>query len=171
MPDEKPRVIIDEDWKAQVHREKEEAARKAAEAAKQPAGAPAGEAVSGAPARTHAAPEPESEDEALEGEEGPVEASFVTLVASLATQAMFALGVMAPPGARQVMINLDQAKFTIDTLDMLRQKTKGNLVPEEEGALREALAELQRLYAARVQQWQEQTLRQSGIDPTKLKGH
>ncbi len=170
MPDE-PKIIIDESWKAQVAREREEAARKAAEQAQEPvtpAAAPAGPAT----AAEHAAVPMDNEGdyEPLDGEEEVLEASFVTLVASLATQAMFALGVMAAPGTRQVMVNLDQAKFTIDTLVILRDKTKGNLDAEEGANLDEALAELQRLYVARFQQWQEQALRQSGIDPNNLKG-
>lgn len=170
MPDE-PKIIIDEGWKAQVAREREEAARKAAEKPQEPA-TPAEAQPPRAPAQEHAAVpiDEESGYEPLGDEEELLEASFVTLVASLATQAMFALGVMAAPGTRQVMVNLDQAKFTIDTLVILRDKTKGNLDADEEANLDEALAELQRMYVARFQQWQEQALRQSGIDPNNLKG-
>lgn len=169
MADE-PKIFIDEGWKAQVQREREEAARKAAEEAQRKA--EEAERNSQAVSVPGEAPPLEALDGeyAEEEEEGPVEASFMTLVASMATQAMFSLGVMAAPGARQVMVNLDQAKFSIDTLEMLQEKTRGNLTEEEQGGLAEAIAELQRIYVARLQQWQEQTLRDSGIDPGSLRG-
>jgi len=144
MPDDEPKIIIDEDWKSQVQREKEEAAEKAQEAE------PAEQAAEA--------------DQAVAAEE----ASFSGLVSTLAAQAMFALGVIAPRDAKEVTVNLDQAKYLIDTLQVLRDKTAGNLTPEEEGGLKEALAELQRLYVGRVQQIQEQAMRQAGINPQEL---
>jgi len=91
-------------------------------------------------------------------------------VASLATQAMLALGVIAPQGAEQIPINLDQARFTLDTMAMLKEKTKGNLTKEEDAHLGEALAELQQVFTLRVQQYHEQTLRQSGVNLDDIKG-
>ncbi len=67
------------------------------------------------------------------------------------------------------MVNLDQAKFTIDMLEVLREKTKGNLTPDEKAHLDEAISELQHLYVARVQQFQEQAMRDAGIDLNNLK--
>ena len=165
MPEETPKIIIDEGWKEQVQREREEAARKRQQeleaAAQQSTAVPEHPQVPEAPA---------AEPELLDEDEAPAEASIMNLVASLATQTMFALGVMAPPGARQVMVNLDQAKFMIDTLEVLRLKTKGNLDAEETAGLDEAIDELQRIYVTRLQQWQEESLRQSGINPQDLRG-
>ena len=53
---------------------------------------------------------------------------------------------------------------------MLRDKTKGNLVPEEAAVVQETIAELQRLFAARVQQAQAQAMQQAGINPNNLRG-
>ena len=161
MPDDTPKIIIDEGWKAQVQREREEAARRREQAAaeQQPP-------VEGAVHPGVEAPEAEP----LDAEGAHAEVSFMSLVASLATQALFALGVMAAPGTRQVMVNLDQAKFMIDTIEILRQKTQGNLDAEEIAGLNEALEELQRIYLARMQQWQEEALRESGINPQDLRG-
>ena len=135
--DDKPKIIIDEDWKNQVQREKEEARKKAEEAPKP---------------EEKAAPEAE-------------EASFEGLVSGLAMQAMIALGVLAPRDAKEVMIDLRGAKYVIDLLIVLRDKTKGNLTPEEQGYLAESLADLQQTYVLRSQQLQEAALRQTGIDP------
>jgi hypothetical protein len=82
---------------------------------------------------------------------------------------MLALGVIAPRDAKQVTVDIEQAKYVIDTLMMLRDKTKGNLTQEEEAYLTETLAELQRGYVVRAQQAQEAAFRNAGIDPNNLK--
>ena len=83
---------------------------------------------------------------------------------------MYALGVIDPEGQEQVMVYLDQAKFLMDTLEMLKEKTKGNLEPEEEGMLTEVLSEWHRIFMIRAQQIQEQVMQQSGINLSYLKG-
>jgi hypothetical protein len=65
---------------------------------------------------------------------------------------------------------MDQAGYVLETLMMLKDKTTGNLSPEEEAHITEAVEELQKIYLIREQQLQEQTLRQAGIDPTAIKG-
>ncbi len=171
MADE-PKIFIDEDWKARAQREKEELQKRVeAEAAARTAvpAVPAipdaaGEAVPAEPGFD--APAPNEEDM---GEEEAYEANFDALLSSLATQTMFALGVVPQQDGGQVMINLDQAKFTIDILAMLHEKTKGNLTAEEQAALDGTLAELQRLFVARVRQFEEQAMRQAGIDRNNLR--
>lgn len=154
MSDDAPKIIIDEDWKSQAQREKEELARRL-EAEKQ-GGAAAGLA-------------PEGEAAPAE-EEGELQhAPFIALVGSLATQCMFALGVIAPQGTRQVMVNLEEAAMGLEMLKTLEEKTQGNLTEDESKALAEALDELERIFAARVQQFQEQALKQSGLDLNNLR--
>ena len=140
MSEEKPKIIIDEDWKAKVQREREEAKKAAQEANK---AQPTEEGVSGP----------------------PQEASFALLITGLATQAMLALGALAPQDAKEITVDIGQAKYLVDTLMMLRAKTQGNLTPEEEGTLARTLSDLQRVYVLRVQQAQESALRGSGVDP------
>lgn len=151
MSDDSPKIFIDEDWKSQAQREKEELAKKLeAEKAKTASlleTGGAGDQGAG-----------EEGDEALE------HAPFIALVGSLATQCMFALGVIAPQGQRQVMVNLEEAAMTLEMLKTLEEKTKGNLTEDEEKALTEACTELERIFAARIAQFQEQSLKQSGID-------
>jgi hypothetical protein len=77
---------------------------------------------------------------------------------------------LGPQGHGPVQVNLEQAKETIDLLLMLREKTQGNLVPDEVAVIHETIAELQRLFAARVQQAQAQAMQQAGIDPGNLRG-
>ncbi len=71
---------------------------------------------------------------------GPV--NFQHLVLSLATTAMFQLGMMGNPGEEQPQANIAAAQETIDLLNVLEKKTKGNLTQEEEGLLTNSLYEL-----------------------------
>jgi hypothetical protein len=143
MSEEEPKIIIDEDWKSQVERERETALE---------------------------AKDEEALDEGGEEEVAAGEASFEALVASLASQAMFALGLIAQPDSEQVMIDLDQAKFVLDLLAILGEKTQGNLSEEEDVMLGQALSEMQQVYMARVQQYQESAMQDTGIDPMNLQG-
>lgn len=146
--DDQPKIIIDEDWKARVEREKEEAKKAQEEAAQEET------------------PGAETSEDTNAAEDA---ASFGGLVSGLAMQAMMALGVLAPRDAKDIQVDLQGAKFIIDTLIVLREKTKGNLTPDEQGFLAESLAELQQTFVLRSQQLQEAALRGAGIDPEKLK--
>lgn len=139
MADEQPKIIIDEDWKAQVQREKEQAQAKQVDE-----------------------PVPDAQDSDAGDDEAP--STFGALIQSLAAQCAFALGLIAPPDTKQIMVNLEEARYCVETLVMLREKTKGNLTPQEQGILTQTLAELQQVYAVRAQQIQEAQLKQAGID-------
>jgi hypothetical protein len=156
MSDGDKGIFIDEGWKAQVQREKEETAKKLQ----------AAQPVEAAEAHVH---DENCDHGHHDGEIDPDIPSFDALVANLTTQAMMALGVIVPQGVTQVQIMLDQAGYVIETLAMLMEKTKGNLSPQEEAHIAEAIGELHKIYLIRDQQLQEQELRQAGIDPMHLK--
>jgi len=67
---------------------------------------------------------------------------FVTLVNSLMMQALMAMGGIEDPSTKKRVVDLDLAKFHIDTLDVLQKKTKGNLEDKEEKMLDQILHEL-----------------------------
>ena len=71
-----------------------------------------------------------------------LEASFVTLAMSVASSAIMSLGLAPDPQSNKSKVDLDMARFNIDLLDMLQQKTKGNLVKEEEDFMNHVLADL-----------------------------
>jgi len=71
---------------------------------------------------------------------------FFNYIASLGFQTMIFLGEMPNPITNQVEKNLKQAKFLIDTLIILRDKTKGNLSKEEDDLLNGSIYELQMRY-------------------------
>jgi hypothetical protein len=74
------------------------------------------------------------------------EVTFSAFIMSLNTSALFLLGEIADPetGARKQDLVL--AKHTIDTLNVLKEKTKGNLTEEEENMLGRLLYDLQMRY-------------------------
>lgn len=121
MPEEK-KIIIDEDWKSRVEAEKEELERKRN----------TGE-TGGGPT------------EGLESMKMPP-ASFEMLLTSLATEALVALGQIPHPATGKAELNLEQAKFFIDTLEILEKKTQGNLTGDEAQALQDLLHQLRIAY-------------------------
>jgi len=113
---EEPKIIVDEDWKSQVEKEKEELR-------KQESDAPA----PGADEAMHQIPE----------------ASFQVLLATLATQAMAMLGLLPNmSGSGNTEVNLPMARHLIDMISVLEDKTKGNLTDEEAVSLDENLHQL-----------------------------
>ena len=85
------------------------------------------------------------QDDAAKTAEEP-QLDFFNYVASLGFQTMIFLGEMPNPITNQVEKNLKQAKFLIDTLIILRDKTKGNLCKEEDDLLNGSIYELQMRY-------------------------
>jgi hypothetical protein len=85
-----------------------------------------------------------SPQEAEAGDEQ--ELDFFNYVASLGFQAMIFLGEVPNPMTNQVEKNLKQAKFLIDTLILIREKTIGNLTKEEGELLNGSVHELQRRF-------------------------
>jgi hypothetical protein len=118
-----PKIIIDEDWKQQAHKEKAKLSeqekieqKKTKKQKLEPGALPKGE--------------------------------FLTLVSMLVTQTLFALGLIKMEGesAEGGTVNLELARFNIEMLDCLAEKTKGNLSDEEKQMLDSSLNELRMAY-------------------------
>jgi hypothetical protein len=124
MADEK-KIIIDEDWKDQAKREKEElaAAEKIEEAEK---------AV---------------EESKETPERGPLPVADMTgLISMLGTQAFFAMGAFGAEEGVEPKVDLEMAKYSIDMLGVIEEKTKGNLSEQEAAALEGTLHQLRMTY-------------------------
>jgi hypothetical protein len=137
MSEEKPSLHIDTDWKKQAQEEK----RKLAEQEKQKAAAASPAPAAGA--RVGAGPAKGAGAESAAGQRAGRELpppSFAALVQSVVTQVFFYLGDLTPRGA-EPQLNLDMAKYQIDILGVIEQKTKGNLAAEEQRLLDAALYE------------------------------
>ena len=75
--------------------------------------------------------------------------TFSFFITTLALQAAISLGQLENPATDKKEENLPQAKFIIDTLDMLKAKTGGNLTKEEETALDNIIYELKMNYVSK----------------------
>lgn len=118
---EEKKIIIDENWKQEAQKEKEVlAAQEAAE-------------------------KKEAQEESKH--RGPLpKGNFAALVSMLTTQALFALGLLQVKGQEEREPDLALAKYNIDMLETLQEKTKGNLTKEEETVLTNTLSELRMGY-------------------------
>ena len=117
---DKKKIIIDEDWKQQAKKEKEEVAEKE-EAEKQEAG--------------------------QDKRQGPLpQGDMAALVSMLFTQTLFSLGFIQVKGQDKREPDLALAKYNIDMLEMLEAKTKGNLSEDEQQAITTARNELRMAY-------------------------
>ncbi len=116
--EEPKKIIIDEDWKQQAQREKETLAAQ------------------------------EEEEKKKEAEEGPrrggplPQGSLTALISMLATQTLFALGFLQIKGEETREPDLDLARYNIELLGAVEEKTKGNLTPEEQQLLKNTLSDL-----------------------------
>ena len=71
---------------------------------------------------------------------------FMQLVMQNQQIAMMSMGKLKHPVTDKIERNLDLAKVSIDTLDMIKVKTKGNLSTNEEKFLDEVIRELKLNY-------------------------
>ena len=76
------------------------------------------------------------------------EASFSFFISTLALQASIFSGQIPNPETNKKERNLNQAKFIIDTLDMLKEKTKNNLNEDEAKLLENVLYQLKMQFVA-----------------------
>jgi hypothetical protein len=129
MPDEK-KIIIDEDWKSRVEAEKEEAAKAAQPASAQQPGAGAHDV----------------------GDIPMPPASLELLLTTLATEALMAMGQLPHPATGKVEVQPSQAKYLIDLIDVLREKTKGNLTPGEQQLVESMLHQLRMVFVETIGQ-------------------
>ena len=137
--DTTPKIQVDSDWKVQAQAEKERLTKLEKENEAAQAGDPSGQELP--------------------------EASFRTLLGTLASQAIMGLGAMADPKTGRVIIDLESAQFSIDMLQVLEEKTKGNLSDEEKDELTQVLSELRGRFVQVTQMIAQQAQAQGITDP------
>lgn len=137
---DKPKIIVDSDWKAEAEREKEKLSAKLGEEKKAEQPAPQGDAADGQPL-----PKPD----------------FLGHCASVATQAMIFLGAIRHPMTGEVEFDPAQARYLIDVLQILKDKTKGNLEAKETETLDNMLAELKMVWVQVMQELQRRAAQQA----------
>jgi len=114
---------------------------------------------------TAPSPEPVHEDEFAGDEDDFADAddpaSFVHFLSTLATNAAAALGAVPHPATGQRSLDLETGKYWLDVLGMLRDKTKGNLSPQEARLLEGLLADLRMQYVQLVRATEEKLKQQA----------
>ena len=121
---------VDESWKEQVQKERDllPAKESKGQTPQQPQSPPRGQAPREAPA-----------------------GDFSLFLSSLSMQAMMALGEVPHPATNAPQEDLEQARYLVDILGLLQEKTKGNLTQEESSLLEGVLYELRMKYVAKMQ--------------------
>ena len=133
--DKKPekKVIVDEDWKQDAQREKEILAA-----------------------------QEEAEEKKTAGQKrapGPLpKGNFAALISTLSMQTLFALGVVEVKGqeGQKREPDLDLAKYNIDMLETLEEKTRGNLTEQEAKVLSDMLNQVRMAYVDIAKQDRQQ---------------
>ena len=110
------KLIIDDDWKQEAQKEKESLAEK--ENQPEENGDTAGNTASLPPA------------------------NFSSLVSMLGTQAFYAMGFIRTSEDQEPVKDLQMAKYNVDLLGVLQEKTKNNLSDEDHKLLDETLQQL-----------------------------
>jgi hypothetical protein len=126
MQESEKKIIVDEDWKSQVEREREEAL-------KTPAGTDSG-------AGTESGDASSSDRAAREADLPPASLSY--LASSLYFQASIFLGLMPNPANNKLEKNISAARHAIDMLEVLQQKTEGNRTADETDEIEAMLHQL-----------------------------
>jgi hypothetical protein len=127
MADEKT-IIVDEDWKSRVLAEKEAAS------ASQPV----------------ASDKVRRSDGEDFGDVPMPPASLEVLLSTLATEALVSLGEVPHPATGKLQVHCNQAKYLIDTIDVIQQKTKGNLTPVEQQTIDNLLYQLRMIFVSKA---------------------
>ncbi len=113
---EEKKIIVDEDWKTEAKKEKEKLAESQAD----------------------------EKEESKQQEQNLPPGDIQALISMLAMQTLFALGLIAPQDQKDKKPepNLQLAKYNIDMLETLEEKTKGNLTDDEQAMLTNALSQV-----------------------------
>jgi hypothetical protein len=72
--------------------------------------------------------------------------NFSTFILTLKSSALLNLGQIADPVTGKKDKNLQLAKYTIDVIMLLEEKTRGNLTTEEAGLIKNILHDLRLMY-------------------------
>ncbi len=120
------KIIIDEDWKQQAQKEKE---------------------ILAAQEKTEKEKTGKEKTQQDKSRHGPLpKGDFAALISMLVTQALFALGMLQVEGQEGKEPDLELAKYSIDMLDTIEKKTKGNLTEEEKKVLENTLGQVRMAY-------------------------
>ncbi len=94
------------------------------------------------------------EKENRQEQDRPRAPSFAEFFSGLAGEVLIHLGYIENPFKGGKVVNLDLARYTLEIMAMLEEKTRGNLSDEEKGYIEAVLADLRLRYVDAVKQAQ-----------------
>lgn len=164
-PGSRIEIAGDEDWKSRVKAEDAALDQQFRSqppdnpsAASKPAGQANAETSSAPPSEaTAAGPTPRSASSAAQDRQAETarempEPTFADLVALLSTQAMMFLGLIPNPATQKTVTQLPTARYFIDLISILQEKTAGRITKEESTILAETLHSLRMTFMQRSKQ-------------------
>lgn len=95
-----------------------------------------------------------------------ISALFANLIVQNTNMALIFLGHAPHPQTGQKQIDLDNARYFIDQLEMIEVKTKGNLDKQEEALLKQSLTSLRMAFVEAVQKESAQPAPATAATPT-----
>jgi len=96
------------------------------------------------------------DEEQPQGEQDFPEADFKVFVSGLYTQTLMALGQVENPNTGEREKSLPESSYLIDTLEILREKTEGNLTQDESEYLNNIIHDLQVRYVQAAENDEEE---------------
>ena len=120
MADDEKKIIVDDDWKKEAKQEKEKLAKETTK------------------------PKETSNDQKMPP------GDFAAVISMMATQALFAMGMLQVEGQEGRKPDLNIAKYNIDMLETIQEKTKGNVSKDEEQILKNTISQLQSAYVQKA---------------------
>lgn len=146
-------IQVDDDWKRQAQEEKQKLAEQAAAAkTAAPAVSVAGASVTGGGARSEGPVGAGAAGSKGAGVAGTPPVGIAGLVQTLMTQALYYMGDLGGRGGESA-VNLDLAKYHLDLLAVLEDKTRGNLTEQEKNLLDQVLYEVRMRYVSAASQY------------------
>ena len=135
------RKKVDESWKERVEREKQPAEDTTTTQQTQ---TPPSPQPTPAPVEQPAPAREQTREQAAAGE--LPEARFDLFISGLAMDALVSLGDVPHPVTKRQSANLAHARYLIELLGIVEEKTRGNLTVDEDRLLKDALYQLRMRY-------------------------
>lgn len=78
--------------------------------------------------------------------------TLITIVTTIAQQAMVSMGILPNPGTGKSVFLMKQATYLIDSIDVILKKTEGNRTEEETRTISGVMSELRMLYVKALEE-------------------
>ena len=105
---------------------------------------------------------PKNSEQPNDAEETLIKASFQQFLSGMGAQTLMQLGKMTNPLTNRCEVDLVNARYSIDLLGILQEKTKGNLTEDEDHYFRAMLTNLRMVFVQATEQSVESLRKDTG---------